>query len=58
MKTYKELVQATIEITNGDSFNNVCGRIDNAFQNEKISWKDHEQLYAPASTVGSSGGIY
>ena len=57
MRAYKELVQAIISIANEQDFNEVCGKINRAFESEKISWKDHEQLFELVSVVGHGKGI-
>lgn len=46
---YKKIVRAIIKATNNEDLNEVFGMIDGAFSQEKISWNDHEELYALAS---------
>ncbi len=43
--SFKSLVEELSKISSVDSANEVMGEIDNSFQAEKISWKDHETLY-------------
>lgn len=43
---FKKIVGSIAAIHTEDDLNVVCGMIDTAFQQEKISWKDHEVLYA------------
>ena len=40
---FKKIVQ---EIAKGTPSDEVYGMIDRAYQNNKLSWKDHETLYA------------
>lgn len=40
---FKKIVKL---ISEGADINEVCGMIDNAYQNEKLSWAEHEMLYA------------
>lgn len=44
--SYKQIVGCIAAITTKEDYNTVCGMIDFSFQKEKISWKDHEVLYA------------
>ena len=44
--SYKQIVGCIAAITTKEDYNKVCGMIDFSFQKEKISWKDHEVLYA------------
>ncbi len=44
MKKYKEIVQMIIECNNKEDYNRVYCAIDRAFEEEKITNKDHEQL--------------
>lgn len=46
---YKKIVRAIIEAKSYEDMNTVFGMIDKAFEWEKISWKDHEELYELAS---------
>ncbi len=48
---YKKIVAAIADINSQEDFDTVCGMIDTAFQQEKISWKDHEVLYAVVSKI-------
>lgn len=43
---YKKLVQMIIDANSEEDVNVTCSMIDRAFNDGKISWKDHEQLYA------------
>lgn len=49
--SFKSLVEELNKINSVDSANEVMGEIDNSFQVEKISWKDHETLYDIASKL-------
>lgn len=49
--SFKGLVEELNKINSVDSANEVMGKIDNSFQAEKISWKDHETLYDIASKL-------
>lgn len=49
--SFKGLVEELNKINSVDSANEVMGEIDNSFQAEKISWKDHETLYDIASKL-------
>ncbi len=51
MKAYKEIVAALIDASTEKDISEVGGMIDRAFEAEKISWKDHEQLYALLSKI-------
>lgn len=42
---FKKIVAAIAKIDTMDDFNAVCGMVDTAFQQEKISYNDHELLY-------------
>ena len=44
--SFKKIVGCIAAITTREDFNVVCDMIDTAFQQEKISRKDHEVLYA------------
>lgn len=48
---FKSLVEELSKISSVDYANEVMGEIDNSFQAEKISWKDHETLYEIASKL-------
>lgn len=50
-KSFKQLVKVISEINSEDSFNAACGDIDISFQNDKITWDDHELLYKLVSKV-------
>lgn len=41
--TFKKLIEA---MANGTPVNELCGMIDISFQQDKITWKEHEILYA------------
>lgn len=41
--TFKKLVEAIAE---GTPINEICSMIERSFQLGKITWKDHETLYA------------
>lgn len=49
--SFKSLVEELNKINSIESANEVMGEIDNSFQVEKISWKDHETLYDIASKL-------
>ncbi len=51
---YKKLVQMIIEAETPDDINEVCGKIGKAFESEKISWKDHEQLFDLVAKIDGS----
>lgn len=51
MKAYKEIVAAVISAKTDEDVAVVGGMIDRAFETEKITWKDHEQLWALLSKV-------
>jgi len=42
---YKQIIEIISTIDSLEAFNTACGEIDISFQADKISWKDHEQLY-------------
>lgn len=42
---FKKLVEIIASIATLEDFNYACGRVDRAFQDEKISWSDHQLLY-------------
>lgn len=50
--SYKQIVGCIAAITTREDFNKVCGMIDSSYQHEKISWKDHEILYAVVGKIG------
>lgn len=43
---YKKLVQMIIDTNSEDDLNVTCAMIHRAFNDGKISFKDHEQLFA------------
>lgn len=43
---FKKIVEAIAAIKTKSDYSKCCGMIDNAFQNEKLSWSDHETLYS------------
>lgn len=43
---YKKLIQMLAEAKTRDDINKVCGAVDRAYQSDKITFKDNEQLYA------------
>lgn len=43
---YKKLIQMLIEAKTRDDINKVCGAVDRAYQSDKITFKDNEQMYA------------
>lgn len=45
VKVYKEIIGKFISVQTEDDLNKVCTDIDRAFQSEKLTWKDNEQLY-------------
>ena len=51
---YKKLVGMIAEAITNEELNEVMGKIDLAFQQEKITWKDHEVLYKIASRLYNS----
>lgn len=48
---FKKIVAAIAAIDTQEDFDITCGMIDNAFQQEKITWKDHELLYSLISKI-------
>lgn len=44
-KVYKEIIGKFALVQTEEDLNEVCGDIDRAFQSEKITWQDNEQLY-------------
>lgn len=50
---YKKLVQMLIDANTGQEINRAGSEIDKAFEKEKITWKDHEQLYSLLSKISS-----
>lgn len=44
-KMFKKIIAAIAKIDTMDDYNAVCGMVDIAFQQEKISYNDHELLY-------------
>lgn len=51
-KTYKQLVEKMSEMETESDLNAICYEIDWSFQQEKITWKDHETLYKLAGMAG------
>lgn len=47
--TFKKIVEA---MAKGISVDEICGMIDSSYQADKISWTDHETLYALVSRIG------
>lgn len=47
--TFKKIVEA---MAKGTSVDELCGMIDSSFQAGKISWTDHEILYALVNRIG------
>lgn len=50
--TFKKLVELIASIETMEEYNETCGMIDDSFQHEKITWKDHELLYTLVSKIG------
>ena len=48
---FKKIVAAIAAINTQEDFNIACSMIDNAFQQEKITWKDHELLHSLISKM-------
>ena len=48
---FKKIVAAITAIQTEEDFNVACGMIDTAFQQEKISWNDHQLLYSLVSKL-------
>ena len=48
---FKKIVAAIAAIKTQEDFDIACGMINTAFQQEKISWKDHELLYSLISKM-------
>ena len=51
---YKKIVQMLIWAETSEEISEVCRTIDKAFENEKISWKDNEQLYDLVAKIDGS----
>lgn len=43
---FKKIVGCIATICTAEDFNNVCGMINTAFQQDKISWKERNLLHA------------
>ena len=43
---FKRIIKQFAQIRTKADFDAACGAIDTAFQQEKISWDDHETLYS------------
>ncbi len=56
-KTFKEIVNTLAAVATKEDVYNAMGDIDRAFQAEKITWKDHENLYAIAEGLSASAYI-
>ena len=48
---FKKILAAIAAINTQEDFNIACGMIDTAFQQEKISWKDHQLLHSLISKM-------
>ena len=48
---FKALVKSIAEISTEEDYSTTCGTIDRAFDQEKISWADHELLYSLLSKI-------
>lgn len=46
--TFKKIVET---MAKGASVDELCGMIDSSFQAGKISWNDHETLYALVNRI-------
>lgn len=44
MKAYKEIIKKMAEMKTESEYNQVCGMIANAYNKDKISWEDYENL--------------
>ena len=53
-KTFKEIVNTLAAAENKEDIYSAMGDIDRAFCAEKITWKDHENLYAIAEVLSAS----
>lgn len=49
--TFKKLVILISEIKNEDELLEAYGKVDIAFQKEKITWNDHECLFSILSKI-------
>ncbi len=48
---FKKIVSAIAAVNTQEDFDIACSMIDNAFQQEKITWKDHELLHSLISKM-------
>ena len=51
VKSFKQLVKSLSQVHSKDDANEVMGEIDNSFNQNKLSWDDHEMLYDLASKL-------
>lgn len=51
---YKKIIQMLIEAETEEDISKVCSTIDHAFQGEKISYKNNEQLYDLVAKIDGS----
>ena len=49
--TYKQIVKAISEAKTEEELEKAMWDIDRSFEHEKITWNDHETLYAIASRL-------
>lgn len=48
---FKKIVKQFSEVKTKGDFDAACGAIDTAYQQEKISWNDHEILYGLTALI-------
>ena len=48
---FKKIVSAIAAVNTQEDFDIACSMIDTAFQQEKISWKDHQLLHSLISKM-------
>ena len=51
---YKKIIQMLIEARTHEDINKITAEIDRAFQHDKLTWKDNEQLYDLVAKIDGS----
>lgn len=54
VKTFKQLVIDVANAKTAEDLDNICCDVKRSFETQKISWKDHEIIYALISIHKSS----
>lgn len=54
--SFKQLVKLFSEVITREDYDKAVSEIDQSFQNNKITWNDHELLYNLSDRIGKGVG--